>query len=186
MSGDAGREAPAGAASGAAGAPPIAPVRALHRATAWLLVATLVAVLGFTVAQVLDRYLVKSAFNAHDQYARLSLVLLTFVGIAAGIRDRVNVRIELIGHLGSPRVRRAASVLLDLATLAMAVLLVVVGWRLLEIGESQPIMGTPLTYRTMYGSLLVGMSLLALFLVLRFVQKLSGGRWRTDVPKARE
>ncbi|MFM1989344.1 MAG: hypothetical protein RJA99_2301 [Pseudomonadota bacterium] len=167
-------------------APPLAPVRALHRATAWLLVAALVAVLGFTVAQVLDRYLLKSAFNAHDQYARLSLVLLTFVGIAAGIRDRVNVRIELVGHLGTPSVRRWAEILLDLATLAMAVLLVVVGWRLLEIGESQPIMGTPFTYRAMYASLLIGMSLLALFLVLRFAQRLSGGRLRTDVPTARE
>lgn len=145
------------------GAPPIAPVRALHRATAWLLVAALVAVLGFTVAQVLDRYLVKSAFNAHDQYARVALVLLTFVGIAAeDSRDRANVRIELLAHFASARVRAAASVVLDLATLAMSVLLLVVGWRLLEIGESQPIMGTPLTYRSMYAALLAGMGLLAL------------------------
>ncbi len=163
------------------GAPPIAPVRALHRATAWLLVAALVAVLGFTVAQVLDRYLVKSAFNAHDQYARVALVLLTFVGIAAGIRDRANVRIELLAHFASARVRAAASVVLDLATLAMSVLLLVVGWRLLEIGESQPIMGTPLTYRSMYAALLAGMGLLAVFLSLRFVHRLTGGRSRTDV-----
>lgn len=174
------------APDGAHGAPPSAPVRALHRATSALLIAALVAVLGFTVAQVLDRYLVKSAFNAHDQYARLALVLLTFVGIAAGIRDRVNVRIELIGHFASPKVRAATSVVLDGVMLAMSVLLCFVGWRLLEIGETQPIMGTPLTYRSMYGSLLIGMALLVVFLVLRFVHRLSGGRLRTDVQASAE
>ena len=175
-----------GPSGGPAARPPVAAVRALHRATRWLLIATLVAVLGFTVAQVLDRYLLKSAFNAHDQYARLGLVLLTFVGIAVGIRDRVNLRIELIGHLAPPQVQRAAAVVLEATTLALAVLLLVVGWRLLEIGASQPIMGTPLTYQSMYASLLVGMALLVVFLVLRFVQRLSGGRLRTDVPVAAE
>ena len=175
-----------GPSGGPAARPPVAPVRALHRATRWLLIAALVAVLGFTVAQVLDRYLFKSAFNAHDQYARIGLVLLTFVGIAVGIRDRVNLRIELIGHLAPPHVQRAAAVVLEAATLALAVLLLAVGWRLLEIGASQPIMGTPLTYQSMYASLLVGMALLVVFLVLRFVQRLSGGRLRTDVPVASE
>lgn len=176
---EASRAEPAGSDSGR---PAVLPVRALHRVVRWLLIAALTAVLVFTVGQVVDRYLLKSAFNAHDQYARLGLVLLTFVGIAAGIRDRVNVRIELIGHLASPAVRRRVGWVLDAVTLAMAGLLVVVGQRLLEIGASQPIMGTPFTYQAMYAELMLGMALLVLFLVLRFADRLTGGRARLDVP----
>lgn len=158
------------------------PVRLLHLGARWLLVAALALVLLFTVGQVVDRYLVKSAFNAHDQYARLALVLLTFVGIAVGIRDRANVRIELLGHLASPAVRRWVGWLIDLVTLGVAGLLVVVGQRMLEIGAMQPIMGTPFTYQAMYAALLLGMGLLVVFLLLRFADRLSGGRARLDVP----
>lgn len=140
----------------------------------------MVGILGFTVAQVVDRYLIKSAFNAHDQYARLSLVVLTFVGIAIGIRDRVNVRIELIAHLASNETSRRVAVVLDLVTVAIALLLTFVSHRMLEIGASQPILGTPFTYEAMYLAQLCGMGLLVLFLGLRFVDRVSAGKLRLD------
>jgi len=158
-----------------------------HRAVVWLdrlvkalLALSLVVVLVFTVGQVLDRYLIKSTFDAHDQYARVGLVWLTFIGIAVGIRDRVNVRIELVHHLAAPAVRRWVSILLDLVTLAVAILLTIVGVRLLDVGSFQVIMGTPLNYDAMYAALLAGMALLALYLLLRFVDLFSGGRMRLD------
>lgn len=167
--------------SGAQGLPPVAAVRGLHRLSRWTLVTALVCVLAFTVAQVLDRYIFKSAFNAHDQYARMGLVLLTFVGIAEGIRDRVNVRVEVLSHFAPMGVTRFVSIVLELVTLAMAVMLAWVGQRLLEIGASQPILGTPFTYQAMYVSLLVGMGLLAVFLLLRVVTRLLSARVRLDV-----
>jgi len=158
-----------------------------NRAVVWLdrfvktvLAVSLVVVLVFTVGQVLDRYLIKSTFDAHDQYARVGLVWLTFIGIAVGIRDRVNVRIELVHHLAAPAVRRWVSILLDLVTLAVAILLAIVGVRLLEVGSFQVIMGTPLNYDAMYAALLAGMALVALYLLLRFVDLFSGGRMRLD------
>ncbi len=164
-------------------APQVAlPVRLLDRVARAALVLAMTALLCFTVAQVLDRYLVKSAFNAHDQFARLSLVLLTFLGIAVGIRDRANVRIELIGHLGSPRVQRAVALVIDAVTLGMAVFLVVVSDRMIDIGGSQPILGTPFSYAAMYAFLMAGMGVLALFLALRFANRLSGGRLRLEAP----
>jgi TRAP-type transport system small permease protein len=159
----------------------------LNRAVVWLdrlakaaLALSLVVVLVFTVGQVVDRYLIKSTFDAHDQYARIGLVWLTFIGIAVGIRDRVNVRIELVHHLASPAVRRWVSILLDLVTLGVSILLAVVGVRLLEVGSFQVIMGTPLNYDSMYAALLAGMGLLALYLLLRFVDRVRSGRTRLD------
>jgi TRAP-type C4-dicarboxylate transport system permease small subunit len=41
-------------------------------------------------------------------------------------------------------------------------------------------MGTPLNYDSMYAALLAGMGLLALYLVLRFVDRVRRGRTRLD------
>lgn len=165
--------------------------RPINRAVVWLdrlaqaaLAISLLVVLVFTVGQVLDRYLIKSTFDAHDQYARIALVWLTFLGIAVGIRDRVNVRIELIHHLASSAVRRRVSIVLDLVTLGVAILLTIVGGRLLEVGSFQIIMGTPLNYDSMYAALLAGMGLLAIYLLLRFVDLFSSGQTRFDSSQA--
>ena len=139
-------------------------------------------VLVFTVGQVADRYFLKSSFDAHDQFARIGLVWLTFLGIAVGIRNRINVRIELLGHLASLATRRRVAVVLDLVMLVVSVFLVIVGARLMEIGAFQAIMGTPLNYDTMYAALLTGMTLLAIFMVLRFADILSGRRLKIDPP----
>lgn len=139
-------------------------------------------VLVFTVGQVADRYFLKTSFDAHDQFARIGMVWLTFLGIAVGIRNRINVRIELLGHLASLATRRRVAVVLDLVMLVVSVFLVIVGARLMEIGAFQAIMGTPLNYDTMYAALLAGMALLAIFMVIRFADLLSGRRLKIDPP----
>jgi len=152
--------------------------RGLNHTANWLAALALAAVLLFTTSQVLDRYFFKSAFNAHDQLARIALVALAFVGIAIGIRDRVNVRIEVLAHLAAPRMNRIVQGVLTLITWGLALVLLVTGIRLLDIGASQPILGTVFTYRVMYASLLIGMALLVAFLSLRVLygwrRRLSG------------
>jgi len=157
-------------------------VRLLDGVVKAVIVVALAMVLVFTVGQVTDRYIIKSQFDAHDQFARIGLVWLTFIGIAVGIRNRTNVRIELLGHLASLATRRRVAVVLDLVMLVVSVFLVIVGARLMEIGAFQAIMGTPLNYDTMYAALLAGMALLAVFMVIRFADILSGRRLKIDPP----
>jgi TRAP-type transport system small permease protein len=167
--------------------PPASPalaavVRWLDGAVKLVLIVAMAMVLVFTVGQVADRYLIKSAFDAHDQFARIGLVWLTFLGIAVGIRNRTNVRIELLAHLASPVTRRNVAIVLDLVVLVVSAFLVLVGARLMEIGAFQAIMGTALNYDTMYGALLAGMALLVVFMLLRFADALSGRRLKVDPP----
>jgi len=157
-------------------------IRILNRTAGALGALALAAVLLFTASQVLDRYFFKSAFNAHDQLARIALVALAFVGIAIGIRDRVNVRIEVLAHLAPARVTRVVQGVLTLVTAGLALVLLVSGVRLLEIGASQPILGTVFTYRVMYVALLAGMALLLVFLALRAMPVWRGFRARDGKP----
>lgn len=156
------------------------PVRILEALVKALVVLALVVVLTFTVGQVADRYVLKTQFDSYDQIARIGMVWLTFLGFALGVRSRSNIRIELVQHALSERARRISGVFLDLVMLAVAIALLSHGWRLLEVGSFQAIMGTPFYYDVMYGALLAGLVLLVLFLVFRIVDTLLGGRLGID------
>lgn len=132
-------------------------------------VVAMLLVLASTVGQVIDRQFVKSSFGAYDQYGRLGLVWLTFLGIAVAVRDRANIRIELLDHFIPARARRVKAIVLDAAMASIAVLLVVVGWPLLEVGSFQVIMDTPFDYTEVYAALLLAMAVLAVFVVARLL-----------------
>ncbi|UFN47365.1 TRAP transporter small permease subunit [Roseomonas sp. OT10] len=146
-------------------------LRGFARGLAWVaracVILAMVALVVLSVGQVVDRYLVKSTFDAYDQLSRLCLVWLTFIGIALGIRERANIRIELLEHLLPGIGTRALAGLLDVVVLLTSAYLVWSGWVLLEVGAYQAIMNTPLSYDVVYAGLLAGLALLAVFLLLR-------------------
>jgi TRAP-type C4-dicarboxylate transport system permease small subunit len=147
-------------------------------------VIALVAVLVFTVGSVFDRHFFKSGAFAFDQYCRVGLVWLTFLGIAIGFRERANIRIDLLDHFLARRWVEPKLIGLDLIVLGVAGLMIVVGWRLLEVGAFQVLMDTPFTYESMYGALLFGLAVLCVFLVARVVDGLTASRLRLDAPPA--
>ncbi len=160
------------------------PLRGLAGLVRVGVVAAMLAVLLSTVGQVVDRHFIKSDFGAYDQYGRIGLVWLTFLGIAIAVRERANIRIELLNHFLPPRGARATGVVLDVAMAAVAVLLVVVGWPLLEVGSFQVILDTPFDYSDVYAALLLSMALLALFVAARLLDAATGGRLGLDVSAA--
>lgn len=148
-----------------------------------LVVIALASVLLFTVGQVFERHVFKSGAIAFDQYSRIGLVWLTFLGVAIGFRERANIRIDLLDHFLPVRFVRPKGLLLDLVVLGAAALMIVVGWRLLGVGAFQILMDTPFTYETMYGALLLGLVLLCIFLTVRIVDTLTAGRHHLDEPQ---
>lgn len=158
----------------------VVPVRILETLVKVLVVLALVVVLTFTVGQVADRYVLKTQFDAHDQIARIGMVWMAFLGFALGVRDRMNIRIEVIQHFLPEKARCVAGVFLDGVMLLVALALLVNGWQLLEVGSFQAIMGTPFYYDVMYGALLAGLVLLVIFLLLRMADTLLGGRLGVD------
>ena len=144
----------------------------------------LLLVLCATVGQVIDRQFIKSGFGAFDQYGRLGLVWMTFLGIAVAFRERANIRIDLLDHFLSLSIARAKGVVLDVFVVVIAVLLLVVGWPLLEVGSFQVIMDTPFSYQEVYAALLLSMLVLALFVAVRLADAAAGGRLGLDRPPA--
>ncbi|MDF3942337.1 TRAP transporter small permease [Achromobacter denitrificans] len=130
---------------------------------------TLAVVLVFCFAQVLDRYLLKTQFDAWDQLARIGMLWCAFLGAAMALRERRNVVIDLIDSHLSERARRVRDRLFDALLLALAATLFYKGLDVVEVGHFQDIVGTPFTYAVSYAALTAGMVFFMLFLALRLL-----------------
>ncbi|WP_447921041.1 TRAP transporter small permease [Achromobacter aegrifaciens] len=143
------------------------------RAVCWIgrlaVALTLATVLVFCFAQVLDRYLLKTQFDAWDQVARIGMLWCAFVGAAMALRERRNVVIDIIDRHLPERVRRARDRLFDALLLVLAATLFYKGLDVVAVGNFQDIVGTPFTYAVSYASLTVGMVFFMLFLALRLL-----------------
>jgi TRAP-type C4-dicarboxylate transport system permease small subunit len=160
-------------------------VNLIERATAWLeaalrwyIIALMVALVGLTFAQVLARYLMQNPFTATDQYARIVLVWLTFMGGAVAMLKGKNVRIDTLDHLLPGRVVSGLSILFDLILIYLLIVLTIKGHEVYRVGAFQSILGTPFSYQVMYSSLVAGTVLMALFVFVRLLRKLGLGAGR--------
>ena len=132
-------------------------------------VLTLAVVLIACFCQVLDRYALKSQFDAWDQIARIGMLWSAFLGAAMALRERRNVVIDIIDRHLSERVRQIRDKLFDALLLVLAMTLFVKGLDVVAVGQFQDIVGTPFTYAVSYASLTAGMVFFILFLVLRLI-----------------
>lgn len=132
-------------------------------------VLTLAVVLIFCFCQVLDRYVLKTQFDAWDQIARIGMLWATFLGAALALRERRNIVIDIIDSHLSERVREMRDKLFDLLLLILATTLFIKGLDVVAVGQFQDIVGTPFTYAVSYASLTAGMVLFILFLALRLL-----------------
>lgn len=143
------------------------------RIICWLgrcaVVLALAMVLIFSFAQVLDRYLLKTQFDAWDQLARISMVWAAFLGAAMALRERRNIVIELIDAHLSPRWIKIRDRVFDSLLLLLAVILFIKSIPVVEVGMFQSIMGTPFTQAVSYAALTVSMGLFILFLLMRIL-----------------
>jgi TRAP-type transport system small permease protein len=141
-------------------------------------VTSLLIVLAFTASQVVDRYGLSVAFNAWDQIAQLALVWVTFLGIALAIRDRTNIRVDLIDHWLGERWLELRDRATDLLAIAVLMVVQVKIWRLVDIGAGQVIMGTPFSMSATFLALAVGSGLAIGLLSIRFILAIADGARR--------
>jgi len=164
--------------------PPGGPLRLclrwVERIARIYLVAMMLVILAFTVGQVVDRYILKSTFNAYDQLARMGLVWATFIGLALGFREHANIRIDLIDHVLPRHAVLIKQLVFDVAVLALVILINIESWRVVEVGAFQMVIGTPFTYELVYLALTCGTVLLGLFALLRIADAVTGRRFALD------
>jgi TRAP-type transport system small permease protein len=150
----------------------------LERTLCWingaLFCAGLVVVLFFCLAQAVDRYAIKSSFDAHDQLARIGLVWLVFSGMAVGYAERDNLRIDLFFKYLPPRVVFLREAVFEAAILATSLLIHWKAWLVMEVSNRQQIMSTPFTNLVPHSAILLSTATIALVCFVRLARMALG------------
>lgn len=154
--------------------------RVLDAATAAAKAAVVVILAALVVvvaSQFVDRYVtpVWGGIPA-DEYVKVGLIWLTFLGFGIAIRAGVAVRVDLVDHLLPPRWRFAIETLIDLALVAVLAVVLWKGLRLYSISTGQLILGTDMTVAVPTLGMLLGLALTALAIVERSLRRFVASR----------
>jgi TRAP-type C4-dicarboxylate transport system permease small subunit len=150
-------------------------IRALHwldRLVEWTVVALMVSLVVIVSLQFVDRHFVDTGIAAPDQYARVALVWLTFIGFAIAVRAAVNIRVDLIDARLPPKARSILEIAFDAMMFVLLAVMVPGCWRLIEIGKDQDLLGTVFTAAVPAAGVLIASILMLIYLGVRLAARL--------------
>lgn len=138
-------------------------VRALSNLIEGLLLVMMVVLCADVFLGVFSRYVLMSTFTWYDEIARLLFVWIVFLGAAVGVRREGHFRLHLLVDRMPPALRRITRVVGVLAVIAVGLVLIQQGWKLVELGQFQrtPVMGLSKQY--VYASIPAGGVLIILY-----------------------
>lgn len=147
----------------------------IDRVVEWALAGFMVALLLVILLQFVDRHFFDTGIAAPDQYARLALVWITFLGFAIAVRGLVNIRVDLIDSHLPARVRHVLELFFDAMLLVLLGVLLPGSWRLIEIGRDQERLGTIFTEAVPAAGIFAGCLLMFIYVAARLGVRLCGG-----------
>lgn len=156
-------------------------LRLLDRLVEWVVILMMVALVIIVSLQFVDRHFIDTGIAAPDQYARVALVWLTFIGFAIAVRSAVNVRVDLIDARLPPKVRTALEVVFDVLLLVLTGALVPGCWRVMEVSKDQELLGTVFTASVPAAGAFIMCVLLLFYVGLRLIARLLG--WKMPMPE---
>ena len=128
---------------------------------------------ALTLLQVISRYM-NAGFEWTVELARLVLIYLTFFGAVVASQRREHLRIEILVNALQPRARRAVRIAVDLASIA--VLLVVVWQGVPLLPQFWPLLSAALGWPTsfFYFPVVAGCFIMAIYHCLDAITLLRG------------
>ena len=140
----------------------------------WYIVLLMGLMVFMTFIQVFARYVLNSPFTSTEEYTRMVLVWLTFMGAAVALRRKRLTRIEVLEEHLPGRVRSFLAVFFDLVLMFLLLIIAVKGWEATLVTTSQIVAGTPLSYAWFVFSVVVGSVIMFFYLCVRRLQLLLG------------
>lgn len=132
-----------------------------------LLVALVIAVL----VQVLSRYVINVSNPWTEESARYFFVWVSMMGAALGVQRHSHFGFDAVVRSLPPLGRKAAGIAALAVTFAMAGLIAMQGWKLMELGESEIGAGTNVPLPWVYAAIPAGGILIMLHIVLSLLKK---------------
>lgn len=152
----------------------------LAQAAAALLLRLVDAVIALTVfglfalvaSQSFDRNVLPLWRHSPEEYVKVGLVWLCFLGFARVYAAGETIRIEFLHAAVSPRARRVLDTAFDLLAVAVLSVIVLKGMVFLRVASMQTILGTDMTLAVPGLGLVIGAVLMLAAAVVRIVRRL--------------
>lgn len=138
----------------------------LDRVVGWTLAANLGCMTVLVFVSVLFRYVLNRPLAWTEELASLLFAWLTFVGAYVGFRTRSHIRIDTLGILLPPSVRRAVRAGVDLCVLALLAIFIWQGLALTVTTWSLEFPAMEISRGYLYASLPIGACLMVLGILL--------------------
>jgi TRAP-type transport system small permease protein len=149
-------------------------LRLLDIVIEWTVVALMVSLVAVVSLQFIDRHFIDTGIAAPDQYARIALVWLTFIGFAIAVRAMVNIRVDLIDSHLPPKIRHVLELVFDAMLIVLLVVLVPGSWRLMVIGKDQELLGTVFTAAVPAAGVFIACVVMLLYVGIRLAAGIMG------------
>ena len=138
-----------------------------------LSIALMVAGLLVIVAsQVVDRYVIDLWTDSPEEWIKIGLVWLTFVGFALAMRHGTDIRVDLVEHFLPRKLVMAVNTVFDTLLLVLIGILCFKTWQLWDVSRDQAIVGTSVSVAMPTAGLLVGLVLMLIVVAVRLVLRL--------------
>jgi len=145
---------------------------------AWLvdlLIALLIlALLVLVTSQFIDRNYITLWSDSPEEYVKICLVWLCFLGFVRAAACGETIRITFLHDLLPPLVQRLLDIALDGLLLVVVIFLASKSWIMIQTAKMQIILGTSLTLDVPVYGMLAGFLLLVPLIAWRLIRALAG------------
>jgi TRAP-type C4-dicarboxylate transport system permease small subunit len=142
----------------------------IERAAALVIGVLLIVMVAIVLSQFFDRYFTPIwAGVPADEYVKVGLVWLTFIGFGLAMRAGVEIRVDFVDQHVPARVRNAVYGVIDLVLLGMIGLILWKSVQLYRVGTLQTILGTEMTLALPVVGMMVGCALMFVAILARML-----------------
>ncbi len=146
--------------------------RVIDRLWEWSIALMVGILLVVVVLQIVDRHFVDLWKDSPEEYVKIVLIWLTFIGFALAMKNGTEIRVDLADHYLPKGVRRLLYGLFDVLLLWVIGIVVWKSWASVVVGESQVILGTDFSVAVPTWGMLIGVALMFLAVLARLVKRL--------------
>lgn len=134
---------------------------------------TIVALFGIVASQVVDRNLLPLWHHSPEEYVKIGLVWLCFLGFARVYAAGEAIRITFVHDALPKRVQSIMDIAFDVLAITVLVVIVWKGMVFLQVAQLQMILGTDLTLAVPGAGLVLGCALMLAAAVIRVTARVA-------------
>jgi TRAP-type C4-dicarboxylate transport system permease small subunit len=139
----------------------------------WVLALIVGGLLVVVASQIVDRHLVDLRTDSPEEYVKIGLIWLTFIGFALAMREGTEIRVDLADHYLPLKVRHWIYGSFDVLLLVVIGLVVWKSWQSIGIGQMQVILGTSFSVAVPTWGMFIGVALMFVVVAVRLIRRVT-------------